>query len=331
MDNVGRKAFWDMLCSLKNYNQESRQQLREVAPIPHELCRFRTVNEQSLLQLQNNEMLFSTANYYDDPFDTYFSIDFPSLKSIYGIVRSMVAGGDTEWLLEMLHMIGLDNNVDAIIKSLGTTELDMNTLELSLIDIRKMIQRQINSICFCENPLNETTWLKYAGQHKGFVQVYDFNDQETKLCGNDAKCDKCGIAKYPPMICPVYYTDLVYDATSYALNLLVQTVFSKQLLKFPESVLELFCINAAWQNEKISLIKKKCHQYDLEWRMILPTQFTSRPMIKWRPKSIMIGLNTPEYQRRLIISAAHIAGINEIYQVIINDYDRLDKEKILKD
>lgn len=65
--------------------------------------------------------------------------------------------------------------------------------------------------------------------------------------------------------------------------------------------------------------------------MILPTPYTNRPRIRMKPKSVLIGLRTPEYQKRLIISAAHIAGIREIYQVFINDRNVLDKKCIAED
>ena len=54
MDASGRKAFWDTLCSLHTYDHESARKLIEVSPWPQELYRFRAVNENSLLQLQNN-------------------------------------------------------------------------------------------------------------------------------------------------------------------------------------------------------------------------------------------------------------------------------------
>lgn len=62
--------------------------------------------------------------------------------------------------------------------------------------------------------------------------------------------------------------------------------------------------------------------------MLLPTPYTSRPRIKLKPKSVLIGLRTPEYQKRLIISAARIAEIQEIYQVVINDDNLLGKQRI---
>ncbi len=55
--------------------------------------------------------------------------------------------------------------------------------------------------------------------------------------------------------------------------------------------------------EKISLIKKKCHEYDEEWR----------------PEAIFLGLNMEKAERNFVISAAREAGIKKIYQSYIDD------------
>ena len=72
MDANGRKAFWNALLNAKLDNPQSMEALRQVATPPRLLCRFRPVSENSLLQLQENKLYYSSADYYDDPFDTYF-------------------------------------------------------------------------------------------------------------------------------------------------------------------------------------------------------------------------------------------------------------------
>ena len=62
--------------------------------------------------------------------------------------------------------------------------------------------------------------------------------------------------------------------------------------------------------------------------MLLPTPYSNRPYIRLKPKNILIGLRTPEYQRQQILSAARIAGIQEVYQVVINDNNQLEKQGI---
>ena len=83
-----------------------------------------------------------------------------------------------------------------------------------------------------------------------------------------------------------------------------------------------------WEVERISLIKKKCHEYDQEWRMIRPAMFEQRSCIKMKPSKVIVGLRTPQYERRLIASAATIAGIQEIHELYINGLDKLDSRPI---
>ena len=78
----------------------------------------------------------------------------------------------------------------------------------------------------------------------------------------------------------------------------------------------------AWENTKLTVIKKMCHKYDKEWRLVPLNTLKQREFIPWKPKSVTIGLRTPEYKKRLIISAAQTAGISEFYQMIINEHDK---------
>lgn len=331
MDAAGRKAFWDVLCSLDAYDDETLCKLKNATPWPEELCRFRAVNENSLLQLQNNEQFFSTATYYDDPFDSYFRIDMQALQDGYLALRHEFDHGDKKKFIELLKALGFEAYLEKALQSMETTELDMDFLKLSLNEVRNLVREQICSICFCEDPMNEAIWLKYAEQHKGFVQVYDFHAPSTWLCGKEEKCAKCGINTNPPWIFPVYYTNEMYNGTQYAMSLLIRKRLTRFLPALPEPIRKALMLSAAWQKERISLIKKECHCYDREWRMLLPTPYANRPRIKLKPKSVIIGLRTPEYHKRLIISAAKIAGIPEIYQAYINEKNLLDKERIAED
>ena len=331
MDAAGRKAFWDVLCSLDSYDDEALCKLKKATPWPEELCRFRAVNESALLQLQNNEQFFSSAVYYDDPFDSYFWIDFQALQDGFCALRREFDQGDREKFKGYLKAFGFGTHLEEALQIMEFTNPNMDLLELSLSDVRNLVREQIYSICFCENAMNEAVWLKYADQHKGFVQTYDFNVPSTWLCGKEDKCAKCGIHISPPWIFPVYYANEMYNGTQYAMGLLIRDKLSKFLPSIPELGEKMLLLSAVWQKERISLIKKECHCYDREWRMLLPTPYTNRPCIKLKPKSVIIGLRTPEYHRRLIISAAKIAGIQEIYQAVINEKNLLDKERIAEE
>ena len=83
-----------------------------------------------------------------------------------------------------------------------------------------------------------------------------------------------------------------------------------------------------WEAERISLIKKKCHEYDKEWRMLRPTMMPDRSCIKMRPYKIILGLRMPAYERCMVVSAAKLAKIGEIEELFINENDELDSRPI---
>ena len=83
-----------------------------------------------------------------------------------------------------------------------------------------------------------------------------------------------------------------------------------------------------WEAERVSLIKKKCHEYDKEWRMIRPSMMPDRTCIKMKPNKVILGLRMPEYERKLVMSAANVAGICEIEELYIDDTDQLSSRAI---
>lgn len=75
-----RKLFWDTLSELHDSSQESWDKIKAVYKPPTVLCRFRSVNQNTLQQLQENKVYFSSADYYDDPFDTYFCMNHAEIR-----------------------------------------------------------------------------------------------------------------------------------------------------------------------------------------------------------------------------------------------------------
>ena len=76
MDEVSREKFWSTLCSLEGKNiSDDAALLNSTIQVPRHLYRFRTVSFNSLDCLQSNKLFFSSADYYDDPFDSYLQID----------------------------------------------------------------------------------------------------------------------------------------------------------------------------------------------------------------------------------------------------------------
>ncbi len=329
MDNKGREKFWNVLKDLHNNDEVSMNMLTEASKRPETLCRFRPVSEHSLQQLQENKLFFSSSDHYDDPFDTYFYTDVDQMVPVYEEMRKDLLEGNTAFADKLRQIAKLTGQAPEIFVSmLSNGALDFAQLKGQLMTVRNSIQRRLFSICFCEDPYNETLWLKYAGNYSGFVQIYDLNSIDTFLCGTGKECQNCISAKERPYIYPVYYSDIRYDATKYALGIWLMEKIEKQNNMALAPLHEYVKSSLIWEIERICLIKRKCHEYDQEWRMIRPAMFEQRSCVKMKPCKIIVGLRTPQYERRLIVSAATIAGIQEIHELYINDSDKLDSRPI---
>ena len=329
MDNKGREAFWNVLMGLHDDSEESMNSLRAASAWPKQLCRFRSVTEHSLQQLNENKMFFSSANFYDDPFDTYFYTNVKQFMPFYEMMRKALDDGNVDTintLRQLATTVGL--NPDVFVSGLFNGSLDFPILQGKMTDVRSFIQKGLYSICFCEDPYNETLWLKYAANYSGFVQIYDMEDQNTFLCGKEDVCKNCISEKIRPNIYPVYYSDKRYDATKYAFGVLVLDGIRRQSNPALAALDKYIYSALMWEPERISLIKKKCHEYDQEWRMLHPIMSDQRPCIKMKPCKVIIGLRTTDEDSKQIIIAAKNAGIKDIHKLFINDADQLDSHPV---
>lgn len=326
MNQDERKKFWDVLLTMHDDTQEHIQQLQQTIIVPHTLCRFRTVNENSLAQLQENKLWFSTPDYYDDPFDTYFYLKHDKIEHlIERVVPLLENSKDKETIIKNITSLGIP--LEDVLRSLDATTKNPMTAEVfeeNVKKVRSLILKTLYSICFCEDPLNETLWLKYADNHRGFVVTYDFHSPNTYLCGVEDICKNCPMVQAPPHIYPVYYSDEKYDASWYAITILLKVSMVFSDVSIPAELLRMIDSSMMWEIERISLSKKKCHILDGEWRMINSRWCTERPCIKLKSKSVIIGYCTPQDKERLIISAAAVAGIKDIRKIRINRKDELE-------
>ena len=82
--------------------------------------------------------------------------------------------------------------------------------------------------------------------------------------------------------------------------------------------------NVLWEQERTTLIKKECHQYDEEWRMITGCIMKPPVMMEWIPNGIILGLRMGVAEENLVVSMAKEAGIKNIYKSYINAQNKLD-------
>ena len=329
MKEKEREEFWRTLCSLPGIDIKAEsEKLSQTIKLPKHLFRYRPVNLKSLEALRTNKLYFSTANYYDDPFDTFLNIDIEAIRNILSsafqtpesiaatidVVKSMLDGILTE---EQKEQITVENVTKVI--SQGLHE---NFLNFALA-LRNEVKKDIWSICFSENGFNEVLWLKYADQYKGFVQIYDLENDENFLCGKQEKCANCGIRQYGTPLYPIYYSDTPYNATSFAQIVMLRKMEEQAGKAIPLQLYEKIGSNP-WEPTRITLIKKECHKYDEEWRMITCCRMKPPVLMEWIPSGIILGLRMEQAEENLVISMAKEAGIKKIYKSYIDSHNLLN-------
>lgn len=325
MNNDERKIFWDTLCSLK----ENDGSLLNVIKYPKYLYRYRSLSLKSLSDLKNNKLSFSTSNYYDDPFDTYLKINKEKLKK--DIDKIFSQKDINKNIKYFFNKIGIDIEEDEISKKMADLDLDafyQKIIELMNKNSRNILRSYTLSVCFSENGFNESLWIKYANNHKGFAIIYDPYDESKFLCGKKDKCNKCPLKNHTASLYPIYYSDEAYDATEYAkwftaswiLKIITSGNIQNEIISsvFPQM---------NWEKEKIALIKKNCHMYDQEWRMISSIWNNVPINIEWKPYGVLLGLNMSQEDKDLVYNNAKIAGIENVFECYIDDEDELNYKK----
>ena len=338
MDNAERKVFWDTLKTLKGVDIKTEsEELLKTIKCPRYLYRYRSVNTNSLEALRTNKTYYSSANYYDDPFDTFLNID------INGIVNEIIQEiKDPNYVQEFLTELNKEN-YRPLLQSIGVMQgmplTYKNLLELftpehlkqltnNLGEFRNIIKSDTWSICFSEDGFNETLWLKYADQHKGFALIYDMDADEDFFCFKEEECKNCKNGQNFPSLYPLYYSNEHYDATKFA-QFMMKRILEDRLHK-PGLLDRILPVSnqQAWERERISLIKKECHHYDKEWRMIVTASPNFYPFLKWKPSGVILGLKMKTAEQNLVISLAKQAGIEKIYKSVITNEGILDAKRI---
>lgn len=318
-----RREFWDTLSRARGFSKEVRDTVLQARPRVNRLCRFRTFGPGSLEQLRTNTLLFSSPPYYDDPLDTYFYVDKKALQIQFNLIIDAFRGHPLKEIIALLGQFGIPdfNKLRDIIGRAEIEELpfQFDQLNSQIDDIRRIVQNVGYSLCFCDDPLNEVLWLKYADNHKGFVQIYDANCSIRFLCGQKNSCGLCANDDSSLAPFPIYYSNEGYDATRYALALLLLCELPANVKVSCPELIKYLKESIRWEFEKVTLIKRKQHEYDCEWRLLCRGSAEGRPSIQMVPSSVVLGLHMKEEEKRSVVDAAKSAGIKEILQAHIDE------------
>ena len=315
MDTKDREDFWCALLSLNgNDSNGGATFLENAIRLPKSLYKFRSVSLSSLDNLLNNRLFFSSADKYDDPFDSFMYIDIQQVEE--ELTDTFKSNGPPKELKDLFISVlpVSSEQIDRAISSLDFEKVKSQIFS-KLHDAQQSVQADMQSICFSENGMNEQLWLKYANNHSGFALEYDLADDSAFLCGEREKCKNCLAGRLHYSTYPVHYSNEKYNATAFARNtIIVQAITS--LFSAPiQSQLMQMVSPSVWERERIALCKKKCHEHDEEWRMIYPGFKTSeRPFICWRPCSVTLGMKMESKSKDLVITLSKVAGIPTIYE-----------------
>ena len=330
MDREERQAFWDALCRADGKDiANDWSTIRKTLYYPDFLFRYRAVSVSSIDALQLNYLYYSNADYYDDPFDTLIKIDYGKIhSSIKEILSEKDVSAQLKSMCDALNIREeIYNNANNILETKSTEEIDIYVDRFLKDHIQSILKQSLWTACFTESGVNETMWLKYADQYKGFCLVYDMKDTEKLKCGRLEKCGNCVVNSMGFSLYPVYYSDNGYDATEYAKRLAVSFIVQNKIPSYADAIMKMLP-NGLWEQERITLVKSKCHEYDQEWRMILHNKASGPMLQEWVPYGVIIGLRTSDQNRKIILRSAKNAGIEHIFETFINDNNKLDMREI---
>ena len=166
-----KKKFWDTLCELKG-EATDMERLLQTIKYPRFLYRYRPISIRSLAALSENRMYFSSSNYYDDPFDTFLRIDEKKIES--EIKATLQRVKDDKGIVKNVASL-LGNPNISIPEKLDRDVIEYidNSLKAAFRNVRNELRKEVFSVCFSDLWNNETLWIKYADQHKGYAIIYD--------------------------------------------------------------------------------------------------------------------------------------------------------------
>lgn len=333
MTNEERGLFWETLCSLPGEDTAKEMScLNDTLVLPPAIYRYRKVDDNTVDALENNRLFFSTADHYDDPFDTYINIDYEAIRAH---IEKGIA--DREGLIlrfkERWSALGRPLPSEEILDDF-TKEICENSEKYIRIlfqflkqNVQTAFQQRIWSSCFCESPLNQSMWIKYGAESHGFCLMYSLKASEIQRlkCGTDPRCDICAVKKYGLELFPVFYSKKKYDATSTAFEIVAEYL---QLLingvSIPLSDFVQRWVFSKWSLEKVALIKSIDHEHDMEWRLLFTGQTTNRIQCEWLPSAVIFGLRMSDEDKAKVKSSAKKAGIPKAYSVAINMKNELE-------
>lgn len=282
--------------------------------LPSSLYRFRSINEYSLSALDRNQIFFSRAKDFNDPYDTLISsnsfecirqCDTENLSGFMNVMGDLLSEGMAipQDIMDLFPKNSLDRMVECIklqVKDAkcGKREAPnwqetFTKLNDVVTNCERVLRNKDSYACFSENIKSMTMWAHYADYHRGYALSYNIKPLiQSRIKG-------------------VWLFPVIYSATRYeATNLLGWS--TAQLLNLPMTRFDQLDII------KSALYKSLDWEYEKEWRLINTIdQDDPHPCLKYAPTGIYYGSRISEINKKILHNIAIEKGLKE-YEMYID-------------
>lgn len=261
------------------------------------LYRFRTINDNSISGLMNDNIFGSTPDAFNDPYDSLFQYD---VDKIYELLindnRTFVLL--SEELLEEIRKEKKDVKIEEIYELVKNKTLFLPQINNYALKVLFAIRRQLFVTCFCKSVTKEIMWSHYANYGKGFAIEYDEDDIKKmakyylEKYTQDYKEDYLDVDLFDLFgLEAVDYNSSRLDGTELAYKKIKELLENNFLYRQGRITGSKFSLDKKTFNQ-IVLHKDKSWEYETEIRLITPNhsieaQFGLVGSIK--PKAIYLG------------------------------------------
>jgi hypothetical protein len=253
--------------------------------IPNSLFRYRSFNEYSLENLKNQQERMSYPIEFNDPFDAGLKINYEVItnelfinRNLHNMIEELKENGvsitekEEKGIRESKdpffsfakHMAQFDDNSSSRREEIAEAiyGVVLNQTKNMFDSIRTGFQTGYLVICFSESNDIVLMWSHYAQYHTGFCIEYNFHELGPLHPRNRT-------------LFPLIYTDELFDATQYILQIFMPTGFNNLFGIYP------------------TIRKSTNWAYEKEWRNVFPNgpnasneqRLTNMP----KPKALYLG------------------------------------------
>lgn len=283
-----------------------------------DIYRFRSINDNNLNALLDDELYVSVPTTFNDPFDSCFAYDINEITNLFKTkpnqLKKLFA-----YSYYQKHKIKLgESEINAGIELIKDSDYSLRLFIKEQCEDALMKLRQEYFVgCFSKNVDNTTLWAHYADNGKGFAIQYD-NEELVKL--TNAYFKKKHYSRKTFGVYSVFYNNNLIMNNELMMDIL-ESFSELAYLMLEDHRVTRFRYELTEQNiNEIFLHKSSNWSYEEEARIILPnTNLNNKhdSIGKIRPKAVYLGANIGQHIKYLITKMCEEKNI-AVYQMEID-------------